>query len=92
MGCPRSWPQVCVPRAQGEAPRGRESVARVVGGDDGKPHTKRFRTQAEAGQWSNAERGKVVTNQWISPARDDASQTPSASARTTVRKAVCAAV
>lgn len=36
-------------------------------GDDGKPHTKRFRIQADAEQWANAERGKVVTNQWVSP-------------------------
>jgi integrase len=36
-------------------------------GDDGKQHTKRFRTEAEAEAWSNTERGKVVTNQWISP-------------------------
>jgi hypothetical protein len=36
-------------------------------GDDGKPRTKRFRTDAEAEVWSNTERGKVVANQWISP-------------------------
>ena len=36
-------------------------------GDDGKQHTKRFRTEAEAEAWSNTERGKVVTNQWVSP-------------------------
>ncbi|MEE6135340.1 tyrosine-type recombinase/integrase [Mycobacterium sp. 050128] len=36
-------------------------------GDDRKSHTRRFRTEAEAEAWSNAERGKVVTNQWISP-------------------------
>jgi integrase len=36
-------------------------------GDDAKPHTKRFRTEAEAELWANAERGKVVTNQWVSP-------------------------
>jgi integrase len=36
-------------------------------GDDGKPHTKDFRTEAEAEAWSNAERGKVVTNTWVSP-------------------------
>jgi integrase len=36
-------------------------------GDDGKQHTKRFRTEAEAEQWSNKERGKVHTNQWVSP-------------------------
>jgi integrase len=36
-------------------------------GDDGKPHTKRFRTEAEAEAWSNTERGKVVTNQWVNP-------------------------
>jgi integrase len=36
-------------------------------GDDGKPHTKRLRTEAEAEAWSNIERGKVVTDQWISP-------------------------
>jgi hypothetical protein len=26
--------------------------------------TQRFRTEAEAEGWANAERGKVVTNQW----------------------------
>jgi integrase len=36
-------------------------------GDDGKQHTKRFRTEVEAEAWSNTERGKVVTNQWVSP-------------------------
>ncbi|WP_233272142.1 tyrosine-type recombinase/integrase [Mycolicibacterium smegmatis] len=36
-------------------------------GDDGKQHTKRFRIEAEAEAWSNTERGKVVTNVWISP-------------------------
>jgi hypothetical protein len=36
-------------------------------GDDGKPHTKRFRTEVEAKGWSDTERGKVVTNQWVSP-------------------------
>jgi integrase len=36
-------------------------------GDDGKQHTKRFRTEAEGEAWSNTERGKVVTNQWVSP-------------------------
>ena len=36
-------------------------------GDDGKTHTKRFRTEVEAEGWSNTQRGKVVTNQWISP-------------------------
>ncbi len=36
-------------------------------GDDGKQHTKRFRTEAEAKAWSDTERGKVVTNQWVSP-------------------------
>ncbi|MDH6198960.1 hypothetical protein M2272_005624 [Mycobacterium frederiksbergense] len=36
-------------------------------GDDGKPHTKDFRTEAEAEAWFNAERGKVVTNVWVSP-------------------------
>jgi integrase len=36
-------------------------------GDDGKQHTKRFRTEAEAKTWSDTERGKVVTNQWVSP-------------------------
>ena len=36
-------------------------------GDDGKTRTKRFRTEAEAVGWANAERGKVVTNQWVSP-------------------------
>jgi len=36
-------------------------------GDDGNQHTKRFRTEAEAEQWSNKERGKVHTNQWVSP-------------------------
>jgi integrase len=36
-------------------------------GDDGKTRTKRFRTEAEAEGWSNTVRGKVVTNQWVSP-------------------------
>ncbi|MUL85232.1 MULTISPECIES: site-specific integrase [unclassified Mycolicibacterium] len=36
-------------------------------GGDGKPRTKRFRTESEAEQWSNTERGKVVTNVWVSP-------------------------
>jgi integrase len=36
-------------------------------GDDGKPHTKVFRTEVEAKAWSDTERGKVVTNQWVSP-------------------------
>jgi integrase len=36
-------------------------------GDDGKTRTKRFRTEVEAESWANAERGKVVTNQWVSP-------------------------
>jgi integrase len=36
-------------------------------GDDRKPHTKDFRTEAEAEAWSNAERGKVVTNTWVDP-------------------------
>ena len=36
-------------------------------GDDGKPRTKDFRTEAEAEAWSNTERGKVVTNMWVSP-------------------------
>jgi hypothetical protein len=36
-------------------------------GDDGKQHTKRFRTEAEAEGWVSTERGKVVTNQWVSP-------------------------
>jgi hypothetical protein len=27
--------------------------------------TQRFRTEAEAEGWANAERGKVVTNQWV---------------------------
>jgi hypothetical protein len=31
-------------------------------GDDGKPRTKRFRTEVEAEGWSNAQRGKVVTS------------------------------
>jgi hypothetical protein len=37
-------------------------------GDDGKQHTERFRTESEAEQWANRERGKVHTNQWVSPA------------------------
>jgi integrase len=36
-------------------------------GDDGKTRAKGFRTEVEAEAWSNAERGKVVTNQWVSP-------------------------
>jgi integrase len=36
-------------------------------GDDGKPHTKRFRIEVEAKAWSDTERGKVVTNQSVSP-------------------------
>jgi integrase len=36
-------------------------------GDDGKTRTERFRTEAGAEAWTNAERGKVVTNQWVSP-------------------------
>lgn len=36
-------------------------------GDDGKPRTKRFRTEAEAESWVGTERGKVATNQWVSP-------------------------
>lgn len=36
-------------------------------GDDGKQRTKRFRTEVEAEQWVSTERGKVVTNQWVSP-------------------------
>jgi|SRR5271166_1116994 len=36
-------------------------------GDDGKQHTKRFRTEAEAEGWVSTERGKVVTNQWVNP-------------------------
>ncbi|GAS88886.1 tyrosine-type recombinase/integrase [Mycolicibacterium brisbanense] len=36
-------------------------------GDDGKPRTKDCRTEAEAEAWSNTERGKVVTNVWVSP-------------------------
>jgi integrase len=36
-------------------------------GDDGKPRTQDCRTAAEAELWSNAQRGKVVTNTWISP-------------------------
>lgn len=36
-------------------------------GDDGKTRTKRFRTEVEAEAWSNAERGKVVTNVWVNP-------------------------
>jgi integrase len=36
-------------------------------GDDGKQHTKRFRTEVEAEAWANKERGKVHTNQWVSP-------------------------
>jgi integrase len=36
-------------------------------GDDGKPRTKRFRIEADAESWTNSERGKVVTNQWVSP-------------------------
>lgn len=36
-------------------------------GDDRKQHTKRFRTEADAEGWVSTERGKVVTNQWVSP-------------------------
>lgn len=36
-------------------------------GDDGKQRTKSFRTEVEAKAWSDGERGKVVTNQWVSP-------------------------
>ena len=36
-------------------------------GDDGKTRTKRFRIEAEAKAWSDTERGKVVTNVWVSP-------------------------
>ena len=36
-------------------------------GDDGKQHTKRFRTEEDAKTWVATERGKVVTNQWVSP-------------------------
>lgn len=36
-------------------------------GDDGKQHTKRFRTEVEAESWAGTERGKVVTNQWVAP-------------------------
>lgn len=36
-------------------------------GDDGKQHTKRFRIEEDAKSWVSTERGKVVTNQWISP-------------------------
>ncbi len=36
-------------------------------GADGKARTKRFRTEVEAEGWANTERGKVVTNQWVSP-------------------------
>jgi hypothetical protein len=36
-------------------------------GDDGKQHTRSFRTEAEAEGWVSTERGKVVTNQWVSP-------------------------
>jgi integrase len=36
-------------------------------GDDGKIRTERFRIEAGAEVWANAQRGKVVTNQWISP-------------------------
>jgi integrase len=36
-------------------------------GDDGKTRTKRFRTEVEAEAWSNTERGKVHTNQWVNP-------------------------
>ncbi|OBJ12096.1 hypothetical protein A5624_11590 [Mycobacterium sp. 1482292.6] len=36
-------------------------------GDDGKPHAKRFRIEADAKAWSDMERGRVVTNQWVSP-------------------------
>jgi len=36
-------------------------------GDDRKQHTKQFRTEVEAKAWSDAERAKVATNQWVSP-------------------------
>lgn len=36
-------------------------------GDDGKQRTRRFRIEADAKAWSDTERGKVVTNQWVSP-------------------------
>lgn len=36
-------------------------------GDDGKPRSHDCRTEAEAEAWSNTERGKVVTNVWVSP-------------------------
>ncbi len=36
-------------------------------GDDGKTRTKRFRIEAEAKAWSDTQRGKVVTNVWVSP-------------------------
>jgi hypothetical protein len=35
--------------------------------DDGKQHTRRFRIEVEAEAWANKERGKVHTNQWVSP-------------------------
>jgi hypothetical protein len=35
--------------------------------DDGKQHTQRFRIEVEAEAWANKERGKVHTNQWVSP-------------------------
>ena len=34
-------------------------------GDDGKPLTRRFRTEVEAEAWPNRERAKVHTNQWV---------------------------
>ncbi|WP_310773410.1 tyrosine-type recombinase/integrase [Mycobacterium sp. Z3061] len=36
-------------------------------GDDGRQCTRRFRTEVEAKAWSDSERGKVVTHQWVSP-------------------------
>jgi hypothetical protein len=36
-------------------------------GDDGKTRTKRFPTEADAQGWANKQRGRVVTNQWVSP-------------------------
>ncbi|GAB3239975.1 tyrosine-type recombinase/integrase [Mycolicibacterium hippocampi] len=37
-------------------------------GDDGKQHTRDCRTEVEAEAWSRDQRGKVVTNTWVSPA------------------------
>lgn len=34
-------------------------------GDDGKQHTKSFRTEAEAESWVETERGKVKAGQWV---------------------------